>query len=53
MRGHAGDQVVGHAALAECEYAYSQFVAGGFLKGGKDWAACMRLVERLDRSYKN
>ena len=37
-----------------CEYAHSQFVeAGGFLKGGKDWAACLRLAERLDPSYKD
>ena len=37
-----------------CEYGHSQFVAGGnFLTGGKDWAACLRLAERLDPSYKN
>lgn len=37
-----------------CEYAHGQFVdAGNFLKGGKDWAACMRLAERLDPSYKD
>jgi ribulose-5-phosphate 4-epimerase/fuculose-1-phosphate aldolase len=36
-----------------CAYAYSQFTdAGNFLKGGKDWAACLRLAERLDPSYK-
>lgn len=36
-----------------CEYARSQFGnAGNFLKGGKDWAACLRLAERLDPSYK-
>src|SRR5207248_7043423 len=35
-----------------CEYGHSQFMAGGnFLTGGKDWAACLRLVERLDPSY--
>jgi hypothetical protein len=26
--------------------------AGNFLKGGKDWAACLRLAERLDSSFK-
>jgi ribulose-5-phosphate 4-epimerase/fuculose-1-phosphate aldolase len=37
-----------------CEYAHSQFMeAGNFLKGGKDWAACLRLAERLDSSYKD
>jgi ribulose-5-phosphate 4-epimerase/fuculose-1-phosphate aldolase len=37
-----------------CEYAHSQFMkAGGFLKGGKDWAACLRLADRLDPSYKD
>jgi len=36
-----------------CEYAHSQFMdAGNFLKGGKDWAACLRLADRLDPSYK-
>jgi len=39
---------------AACEYAHSQFTdAGNFLKGGKDWAACLRLAERLDPSYKD
>jgi ribulose-5-phosphate 4-epimerase/fuculose-1-phosphate aldolase len=38
---------------AACAYAHSQFAAaGGFLTGGKDWAACLRLAERLDPSYK-
>ena len=37
-----------------CAYAHSQFMqAGGFLKGGKDWAACLRLADRLDPSYKD
>ena len=36
-----------------CEYAHSQFQdAGDFLRGGKDWAACLRLADRLDPSYK-
>jgi hypothetical protein len=36
-----------------CEYAHSQFMAAGrFLKGGKDWAACLRLADRLDPAYK-
>ena len=36
-----------------CEYAHGQFKdAGDFLKGGKDWAACLRLADRLDPSYK-
>jgi ribulose-5-phosphate 4-epimerase/fuculose-1-phosphate aldolase len=37
-----------------CEYAHRQFVReGNFLKGGKDWAACLRLADRLDPSYKD
>jgi len=37
-----------------CEYAHSQFMGGGnFLTGGKDWAACLRLAERLDPFYKD
>ena len=37
-----------------CAYAHSQFKdAGNFLKGGKDWAACLRLAERLDPSFKD
>jgi ribulose-5-phosphate 4-epimerase/fuculose-1-phosphate aldolase len=37
-----------------CEYAHRQFMdAGNFLKGGKDWAACLRLAERLDPGYKD
>jgi ribulose-5-phosphate 4-epimerase/fuculose-1-phosphate aldolase len=37
-----------------CEYAHSQFMeAGNFLKGGKDWAACLRLADRLDPSYRD
>ena len=37
-----------------CEYAHGQFAAAGdFLKGGKDWAACVRLAERLDPTYKD
>jgi hypothetical protein len=36
-----------------CEYAHSQFMAAGrFLKGDKDWAACLRLAERIDPTYK-
>jgi len=36
-----------------CEYGHSQFLAGGSaLNGGKDWAACVRLADRLDPSYK-
>ncbi len=39
---------------AACEYAHSQFMdAGGFLNGGKDWAACLRLADRLDPTYKD
>jgi ribulose-5-phosphate 4-epimerase/fuculose-1-phosphate aldolase len=34
------------------EYAHSQFARGG-QRGGKDWAACLRLVDRLDPSYKD
>jgi hypothetical protein len=26
---------------------------GNFLTGGKDWAACLRLAERLDPTYKD
>jgi hypothetical protein len=37
-----------------CEYAHGQFVReGNFLKGGKDWAACLRLADQLDPSYKD
>lgn len=37
-----------------CEYAHSQFTRdGNFLKGSKDWGACLRLAERLDPSYKD
>jgi ribulose-5-phosphate 4-epimerase/fuculose-1-phosphate aldolase len=37
-----------------CEYGHSQFMAGGnSMKGGKDWAACLRLADRLDPSYKD
>ena len=37
-----------------CEYAHGQFQqAGAFLEGAKDWAACLRLAERLDPSYKD
>jgi hypothetical protein len=34
-----------------CEYAQGMPV--NFLKGGKDWAACLRLAEQLDPSYKD
>jgi hypothetical protein len=34
------------------EYAHSQIARGG-RRGGKDWAACLRLVERLDPGYKD
>jgi ribulose-5-phosphate 4-epimerase/fuculose-1-phosphate aldolase len=37
---------------AACEYAHSQIARGG-MRGGKDWAACLRLVERLDPTYKD
>lgn len=36
-----------------CEYAHQQFMdAGSFLKGTKDWDACLRLADRLDPGYK-
>jgi ribulose-5-phosphate 4-epimerase/fuculose-1-phosphate aldolase len=35
-----------------CEYAYSQISRGG-TRGGKDWAACLRLADRLDPTYKD
>jgi ribulose-5-phosphate 4-epimerase/fuculose-1-phosphate aldolase len=35
-----------------CEYAYSQITRGG-RRGDKDWAACLRLAERLDPSFKD
>jgi hypothetical protein len=37
---------------AAVEYAHSQIARGG-RSGGKDWAACLRLVERLDPGYKD
>jgi hypothetical protein len=37
---------------AACEYAHSQIARGG-TRGGKDWAACLRLADRLDPSYKD
>lgn len=50
----AGDGNYLVPSQAACEYAHSQFAeSGSFLKGGKDWAACLRLVERLDPSYKD
>jgi ribulose-5-phosphate 4-epimerase/fuculose-1-phosphate aldolase len=37
-----------------CEYGHSQFQGGGaFMRGGKDWAACLRLADRLDPTYKD
>ena len=37
----------------DCAYAHQQFMdAGNFLKGGKDWPACVRLADRLDPSYR-
>jgi ribulose-5-phosphate 4-epimerase/fuculose-1-phosphate aldolase len=39
---------------AVCEYAHQQIVdSGDYLRGGRDWAACLRLAERLDPSYKD
>jgi ribulose-5-phosphate 4-epimerase/fuculose-1-phosphate aldolase len=50
----AGDGNYTIPGEAACEYTHSQFMGGGnFLKGGKDWAACLRLAERLDPSYKD
>jgi ribulose-5-phosphate 4-epimerase/fuculose-1-phosphate aldolase len=50
----AGEGNYSIPSQAACEYAHSQFAkAGNFMKGGKDWAACVRLAERLDPSYKN
>ena len=38
---------------AACEYAHQQVVdSGEFLKGGRDWPACLRLAEQLDPDYK-
>lgn len=34
-----------------CAYAHSQIKRGG-KRGSRDWAACLRLAERLDPSYK-
>ncbi len=37
----------------DCEYAHRQFMdAGSFLTGDKDWAACIRLADRLDPGYR-
>ena len=50
----AGDGNYTVPSEAACEYGHSQFLAGGnLLTGDKDWAACLRLAERLDPSYKN
>ena len=50
----AGDGNYTIPSREACEYAHSQFMsAGNFLKGGKDWAACIRLADRLDPSYKD
>lgn len=41
-------------SASACEYAHSQFMnAVGTTTGQKDWAACLRLVERLDPSFKD
>jgi hypothetical protein len=33
---------------------HGQFMeAGRFLEGGNDWAACLRLADRLDPSYRD
>jgi hypothetical protein len=34
-------------------WAQPILAGGNFLTGAKDWAACLRLVDRLDPSYKN
>jgi len=50
----AGDGNYTVPSEAACEYGHSQFLAGGnFLTGVKDWAACLRLADRLDPSYKS
>jgi ribulose-5-phosphate 4-epimerase/fuculose-1-phosphate aldolase len=49
----AGEGNYSVPSVAACEYAHSQFQNGGnFSKGGKDWAACLRLADRLDPSYR-
>ena len=35
-----------------CEYAHGQITRSG-KRGSRDWAACLRLAERLDPSYKD
>jgi ribulose-5-phosphate 4-epimerase/fuculose-1-phosphate aldolase len=50
----AGDGNYTIPSEAACEYAHSQFMEGSnFLTGGKDWAACLRLADRLDPSYRD
>ena len=39
---------------AVCQYAHQQIVdSGDYLQGGRDWPACLRLIDRLDPSYKD
>lgn len=35
-----------------CAFAHAQLTRSGSPKGGKDWAACLRLADRLDPGYK-
>jgi ribulose-5-phosphate 4-epimerase/fuculose-1-phosphate aldolase len=49
----AGGQKIVIPALEVCEFAARQLEEGHVtLSGGKDWAACLRLADRLDPSYK-
>ena len=50
LAGGEGSYLVPSAEV--CAFAHGQLMRSGSSKGGKDWAACLRLAERLDPGYK-